>query len=360
MGGDGRAARRVGRADRRLVRRRGGAGGAGRVGGDRAGGRRVHRARRRRGDGGAAADGRRRADAARPRVQVRALRDARGRAGGVGRRHRRRAGRRARPRSCIRRTSTAPALPLDELAPLARAAGVPVVVDAAYQCFPLSELERWSTAGDVACFSAKYFWGPNAGGFVAGRAGARRPTSRRSTSPATSPGRGGRSGGRSSSIARRSPRPWRRWRSGGGRPRRAAGAATRRWPRSSRSAVSALPGARIELKQFTLDERLRRRAGQRGRACAGAGDRWSRRWPPGDPSVRAIVAGDALVFCTEALTGGEVAEIGAADVRGFGQTERRLGVCRYGPFGRWSVDTVLLDSSARSSEHRAYVGNRRP
>ena len=62
------------------------------------------------------------------------------------------------------------ALPLDQLAPLARAAGVPVVVDAAYQCFPLSDMERWATAGDVACFSAKYFWGPNGGGFVAGRA----------------------------------------------------------------------------------------------------------------------------------------------------------------------------------------------
>ena len=60
------------------------------------------------------------------------------------------------------------ALPLSQLAPLARAAGVPVVVDAAYQSFPLSDLARWSRAGDVACFSAKYFFGPNAGGFVAG------------------------------------------------------------------------------------------------------------------------------------------------------------------------------------------------
>jgi D-glucosaminate-6-phosphate ammonia-lyase len=58
---------------------------------------------------------------------------------------------------------------LDSLAPLARAAGVAVVVDAAYQSFPLSELERWSTAADAACFSAKYFWGPNGGGFIAGR-----------------------------------------------------------------------------------------------------------------------------------------------------------------------------------------------
>ena len=32
----------------------------------------------------------------------------------------------------------------------------------------------------------------------------------------------------------------------------------------------------------------------------------------GDPSIRAIVSGDALAFCTEALASGEVAEIGAA------------------------------------------------
>ena len=37
---------------------------------------------------------------------------------------------------------------LDALAPLARAAGVPVVVDAAFLSFPLSELERWATAAD--------------------------------------------------------------------------------------------------------------------------------------------------------------------------------------------------------------------
>jgi hypothetical protein len=31
-----------------------------------------------------------------------------------------------------------------------------------------------------------------------------------------------------------------------------------------------------------------------------------------DPSIRAIVAGDSLAFCTEALTSGEVIEIGDA------------------------------------------------
>src|SRR3954470_18093293 len=47
--------------------------------------------------------------------------------------------------------------------------GVPVVVDAAYLSYPLNELGRWCSDADFACFSAKYFWGPNGGGFVAGR-----------------------------------------------------------------------------------------------------------------------------------------------------------------------------------------------
>ena len=68
-----------------------------------------------------------------------------------------------------------------------------------------------------------------------------------------------------------------------------------------------LPGARVELKQFTLDERLvdgpvnavlvrgadaAPARGGAGRAATRASGRWSH--------------GDALVFCTEALSDGEV------------------------------------------------------
>ena len=60
-------------------------------------------------------------------------------------------------------------LPLTQVIEIAHAAGVPVVVDAAYMSYPLELLGRYTAAGaDLACFSAKYFWGPNAGGFVAG------------------------------------------------------------------------------------------------------------------------------------------------------------------------------------------------
>ena len=47
---------------------------------------------------------------------------------------------------------------------------VPVVVDAAYLSYPISLLRAFAAAGaDLTCFSAKYFFGPNSGGFVAGR-----------------------------------------------------------------------------------------------------------------------------------------------------------------------------------------------
>ena len=65
-----------------------------------------------------------------------------------------------------------------------------------------------------------------------------------------------------------------------------------------------------ELKQFTLDERLV--DGPVNAVVVGGAARWSRRWPPGDPSIRAIVTGDSLAFCTEALASGDVDEIGAA------------------------------------------------
>jgi hypothetical protein len=45
----------------------------------------------------------------------------------------------------------------------------------------------------------------------------------------------------------------------------------------------------------------------------------------GDPSVRAVVGGDALVLCTEALTAGEVVDeiVSRAALRGTGRSMRR-------------------------------------
>ena len=128
-------------------------------------------------------------------------------------------------------------------------------------------------AGDVACFSAKYFCGPNAGGFVAGAAGpvadvaaldftgyeSRRVADVRARVQARPvDGRG-----------HASP-PWRSgWRSiTTARLAGLRGAGRRCW----RSVCGALPGARVELRTVHLDERLVRRAGQRRAACAAASD----------------------------------------------------------------------------------------
>jgi D-glucosaminate-6-phosphate ammonia-lyase len=55
---------------------------------------------------------------------------------------------------------------IDCLRPL----GVPVIVDAAYLSYPIELMRAFAEAGaDLTCFSAKYFFGPNSGGFVAGK-----------------------------------------------------------------------------------------------------------------------------------------------------------------------------------------------
>jgi seryl-tRNA(Sec) selenium transferase len=204
------------------------------------------------------------------------------------------------------------ALSLSDLEPLARRAGTPIVVDAAYFSYPVSELARWTSAGDVACFSAKYFWGPNGGGFVAGRAGL-------VADVAALDFTGYESG------------PWRTF----GRAFKldratvvATVAALEEWAaldhearldghaalaRSLAARCASLPGARVELKRFTLDDGLVDDGPVNavlvwGRPAASlkAG------LAAGDPSIRAIVSGDALVFCTEALRAGELDEIVAA------------------------------------------------
>jgi L-seryl-tRNA(Ser) seleniumtransferase len=60
-------------------------------------------------------------------------------------------------------------LPLPEVVALAHASSVPVLVDAAFLNYPIDLMLSFTRAGaDLAIFSAKYFGGPNAGGFVCG------------------------------------------------------------------------------------------------------------------------------------------------------------------------------------------------
>lgn len=60
---------------------------------------------------------------------------------------------------------------IDVVSGVAHERGVPVLVDAAYLSYPTELIGRWVGSGaDLVCFSAKYFYGPNAGGFMAGDA----------------------------------------------------------------------------------------------------------------------------------------------------------------------------------------------
>ena len=48
--------------------------------------------------------------------------------------------------------------------------GIPTIIDAAYDCYPLELLRKHITMGaDLVCYSGKYFGGPNSTGFVVGR-----------------------------------------------------------------------------------------------------------------------------------------------------------------------------------------------
>ena len=61
-------------------------------------------------------------------------------------------------------------VPLARVCELARARGVPVLVDAAYLIEPPEKMrDLVATGADLICFSAKYMGGPNAGGIVCGR-----------------------------------------------------------------------------------------------------------------------------------------------------------------------------------------------
>lgn len=61
-------------------------------------------------------------------------------------------------------------LSIDDVIAVCKARGVPVFVDAAYMCYPISKLSEYNERGaDLVTMSSKYFGGPNAGGFIMGR-----------------------------------------------------------------------------------------------------------------------------------------------------------------------------------------------
>jgi D-glucosaminate-6-phosphate ammonia-lyase len=179
--------------------------------------------------------------------------------------------------------------------------GVPVVVDAAFQCFPLEAFGRW---GELAVFSAKYFGGPNAGGFVAG-------SEARVADVAALDFVGYEDG------------PWRTF----GRAFKldratvvATVVALEAWVECDHRArlaeyeerarrLASLVGG--TLCQFTVDERVSDRGPFNAVRVVGRGV-WVGDLAAGDPSVRAVASGEDLVLSVECVTSSEVDEIAAA------------------------------------------------
>jgi L-seryl-tRNA(Ser) seleniumtransferase len=204
------------------------------------------------------------------------------------------------------------AVGLAEVAPMARAAGVPVVVDAAFMSDPVDAPAHWSALGDVACFSAKYFRGPNAGGFVAGRAdvvewiaaldftgyedGEWRPFGRAFKLD------------RASVVA--TVAALEEWVA---LDHRARLAGERERAQALAAGCRGLRGAAVSLARFTWDERVVASEPPnavlvRGRDPVALVSALA----AGDPSVRALTVGDALLLCTETLTPPEGDEVVAA------------------------------------------------
>lgn len=61
-------------------------------------------------------------------------------------------------------------VPIDDVIKLAHSHGLPVIVDAAFQCYPKDGLKRYVEKGaDLVAYSCKYFGGPNTAGILLGK-----------------------------------------------------------------------------------------------------------------------------------------------------------------------------------------------
>jgi L-seryl-tRNA(Ser) seleniumtransferase len=203
---------------------------------------------------------------------------------------------------------------LGPVAALARKHNVPLLVDAAYLCWPLAAIPSYTAAGaDLVCFSAKYFGGPNAGGFVAG--------SRVMIDAVTA-----------NNFTRYESGPYRTF----GRPfkldrQTVVGVVTafeewlamdhgERWARYAaqadrlRAAIADLVGVRATPMYFTMDERLVPEP-VNALVIELPGNplppgEISARLAAGDPAIACVAEADKLIFCFDLTDDAEVDAIG--------------------------------------------------
>ncbi len=176
-------------------------------------------------------------------------------------------------------------IPLARVVANARRHGLKVLVDAAYMCWPLEAMPGYVAAGaDLVCFSAKYFGGPNAGGFMVGTramidAVTANNFTRYESGPHLTIGRVFKTDRQTVVGVVTAFEEWR------------AADHPARWPRYAR-----------------LAEQLRARlAGLSGVTAGRATLLWTRE---GSPSIAADVQAERLIFCFDAISDDEVGTVG--------------------------------------------------
>ncbi len=205
-------------------------------------------------------------------------------------------------------------LPLHQVVMVARRCGIPVLVDAAYMCWPLEALPRYvATGADLVCVSAKYFGGPNAGGFIVG-------TEEMVTAVGTNNFTGYESGpyrtfGRPFKLDRQTivgvVAAFEEWRA---TDHAARWASYGRLAASFCDALADAQGARVYPAGYTMDDRIvptpvNAVIVEREHE----GTRWAQRvaaaLETGDPPILSIRDGNRLVFCLDVIKEEELAVV---------------------------------------------------
>lgn len=201
-------------------------------------------------------------------------------------------------------------VPLVEVAAIAHERGVPVFVDAAYMNYPVAVMGSFTAAGaDLVCFSAKYFGGPNGGGFIAGRrdlieAVAAVDFTRHESGPYR---RFGRAFKMDRQLVVATVLALEEWLA---MDHAARWAGYRRQVETLREGLAGLPGATLTPRCFTMDERLvpdpvNCLVVAFSPESGTSAHEVSERLAAGNPSIRCVVEGDALVIVVETVREGD-------------------------------------------------------
>jgi L-seryl-tRNA(Ser) seleniumtransferase len=201
-------------------------------------------------------------------------------------------------------------VPLGEVASIGRARGIPTFVDAAYMNYPTDLMGGFTAQGaDLVCFSAKYFGGPNAAGFVAGRrdlidAVAALDFTRHESGPYRRFGRAFKMDRQLVVATVLALEEWltmdhdARWQG------------YRRQVENLRAELEGLAGATSQPMCFTMDERLvpdpvNCLVVEFDPAADKSAEQIARTLACGNPSIRCIVEGNALVVVMETVREGD-------------------------------------------------------